>query len=69
MCAYNRFHQQPASFHPFVILQGEQLCGIRQLQVFHAVFVVLATVLPFYNCYGSSVLHQVLDCKYEAIMV
>lgn len=41
--------------------QGEQLCGILQLQVLHAVPGVLAALLPLHHGHGSAVLHQVLD--------
>lgn len=50
-------HSKPLSFFH----QGEQLRRILQLQVLHAVLGIFAALLPFYNRYRSSVLHQILD--------
>lgn len=43
------------------MFQGEQLRGLLQLQVFHAVLGLFAALLSFYNCYGFPVLYQILD--------
>lgn len=49
----------------FVCLQGEQLCGFLQLQVFHPLPGLLAGVLSVHRGHRAAVLHKILDSEYR----
>lgn len=49
----------------FVCLQGEQLRGFLQLQVFHPLPGLLAGVLSVHRGHRAAVLHKILDSEYR----
>lgn len=67
----NWMKQRKLSWHFILTLffvffyQGEQLCGILQLQIFSSLLGLLTTVLPFHCCNRFAVLYKVLDSKYS----
>lgn len=46
-----------------IILQGEQLCMLHQLQVFCTIPRICTSLLCVCSCYFFTILHQILDGK------